>query len=226
MQAEVHKLLYVFPSNVSRAEGGQAVLDWAGADPFAGTAGAPGNNALHLIKGHPQVLTADECNRAIAHGEATGKVEGESDNPRAELDEGAYRVSRIAWIQPTPETRWLYHRVGVLLMQWGREFGVEVSGFADPLQYTVYGPGEYFRWHMDLGPGSTSTRKVSLTVQLSGENEYAGGALEFITAPHVMPLRQAGAATVFPSYLAHRVTPVESGVRRSLVAWACGPAFR
>ena len=38
--------------------------------------------------------------------------------------------------------------------------------------------------------------------------------------------RELGAATVFPSYLAHRVAPVQSGVRRSLVAWAYGPAFR
>jgi len=94
------------------------------------------------------------------------------------------------------------------------------------LQYTVYGPEQHFDWHMDLGPGATSTRKLSMTIQLSGNDDYTGGALEFVNAPAMHEARAMGAATFFPSYLAHRVTPVETGTRRSLVAWACGPAFR
>ncbi len=93
------------------------------------------------------------------------------------------------------------------------------------LQYTVYGPGERFDWHMDLGPGPTSARKLSMTVQLSPPDDYAGGDLEFVGNRHAAE-RELGAATIFPAYVGHRVTPVERGTRRSLVAWVYGPSFR
>ena len=35
-----------------------------------------------------------------------------------------------------------------------------------------------------------------------------------------------GNAIVFPSYIAHRVLPITSGMRHALVAWIHGPAFR
>ena len=99
-------------------------------------------------------------------------------------------------------------------------------GLVEALQYTVYGPEQHFDWHIDLGSGQTSARKLSMTLQLSEAGDYSGGALEFINAPSPAAARKIGAATVFPSYLAHRVAPVQSGVRRSLVAWAYGPAFK
>ena len=35
-----------------------------------------------------------------------------------------------------------------------------------------------------------------------------------------------GTLVAFPSYVMHRVTPVTSGTRKSLVAWVAGPKFR
>jgi PKHD-type hydroxylase len=40
------------------------------------------------------------------------------------------------------------------------------------------------------------------------------------------PARRQGSVICFPSFLAHRVSPVTRGLRRSLVAWAYGPAYR
>lgn len=37
--------------------------------------------------------------------------------------------------------------------------------------------------------------------------------------------RTRGSGVLFPSFLAHQVTPVTRGLRRSLVAWAYGPQF-
>ncbi|MSQ71226.1 MAG: 2OG-Fe(II) oxygenase [Betaproteobacteria bacterium] len=153
--------------------------------------------------------------------ENTPRVDG-----RVELGPSAYRVSHITWIEARAETHWLFHKLGTLFAEAGAYFGFELTGFVDALQYTVYGPEQHFDWHMDLGPGLTSARKLSLTIQLSGGDAYTGGALEFINAPAMTQSREVGAATFFPSYLVHRVSPVESGVRRSLVAWACGPVFR
>jgi PKHD-type hydroxylase len=38
--------------------------------------------------------------------------------------------------------------------------------------------------------------------------------------------RTRSAIIAFPSLFLHRVTPIVSGVRKALVIWATGPAFR
>jgi PKHD-type hydroxylase len=35
-----------------------------------------------------------------------------------------------------------------------------------------------------------------------------------------------GKVVLFPSFMLHRVTPVTKGIRRSLVVWVTGPAFK
>jgi len=216
------KLVYAFPSRIDRTPEQALSLVWpAGEAPFASSRVLAQNNALQTISMRPEALSAEECARVIALGEALPRSDG-----RVELGEAAYRVSHIAWIKPAPETHWLFHKLGVLFNEAGERFGMDLSGFVDALQYTVYGPDQHFDWHMDLGPGTTSLRKLSMTLQLSDAGEYRGGALEFLNAPGMPQSRPAGSAIFFPSYLAHRVTPIESGIRRSLVAWACGPAFR
>ena len=43
--------------------------------------------------------------------------------------------------------------------------------------------------------------------------------------PYVAETRR-GTIIAFPSYVLHRVSPTESGVRKSLVIWVSGPEFR
>ena len=222
MQSEKHHYVYEFPPAIeTNAPGIVTPVHSDRADPFRSLAYTRENNALTTIQIKPGAFSADECRRVEAIGNAQVPMEG-----RVELGESAYRVSHIAWIKPAPDTHWLFHRLGALFADAKRHFGMNITGFVDPIQYTVYGQGQYFDWHMDTGPGASSTRKISLTIQLSAESDYVGGALEFITAPELPPIRSMGTATIFPSYLAHRVSRIEKGVRRSLVAWACGPTFR
>ena len=101
-----------------------------------------------------------------------------------------------------------------------------IFGFSDALQYTVYGPGHKFDWHVDIGAGAASNRKLSMTIQLSDASAYEGGALQFISAPDLAMPKTRGTAVLFPAYLAHRVSDVTSGIRHSLVGWAAGAPFR
>ena len=39
-------------------------------------------------------------------------------------------------------------------------------------------------------------------------------------------LRKAGTIVIMPSFVYHQVTPVTSGLRRSIVIWANGPPWR
>jgi len=69
-----------------------------------------------------------------------------------------------------------------------------------------------------------SPRKLSLSLQLSDPVEYEGCVLELHAANSIeaAPLER-GTVIAFPSYILHRVSPILSGRRRSLVAWFSGP---
>jgi predicted 2-oxoglutarate/Fe(II)-dependent dioxygenase YbiX len=58
-----------------------------------------------------------------------------------------------------------------------------------------------------------------VSVQLSESSDYTGGDLQVGVANAT---RLIGSAIVFPSYQLHRVHPVQSGERFSLVAWLRG----
>ena len=216
------KFSYLFPDSIATDAKGALSLHWTPpGGPFEAERTLAFNDALPTLQLLPGAFSPTECRAIIALGDAQSSSPG-----RVELGADAYRVSKIVWIEPREATQWIYHRLGVLFAQANRHYGLELIGLVDALQYTVYGPEQHFDWHIDLGSGQTSARKLSMTVQLSETGDYSGGALEFINAPSPAAAREIGAATVFPSYLAHRVAPVQGGVRRSLVAWACGPAFK
>lgn len=144
------------------------------------------------------------------------------------------RYSRIAWLAHEPEnaeSAWLYGKCMALVHRANVHFGLDIWGFAEPLQYAEYPPGGRYCWHMDCGISDTEAprppRKVSFTLQLSHAEEYRGGELEFLIE-HRFPkaTRDRGTMIVFPSYMAHRVEPVTDGTRRSLVGWVCGQEYR
>lgn len=211
--------LYTFPDRLRDLGGGQHEMGWTpGIAPFGAEHPLPPNEALNTVQRYPAALSADECDAVVDFGEGLPRSQG-----RVEIGDDQYRVSHIAWIEPVPQMQWLYHKLGGLFLRAARHYGFELTGFVDALQYTVYGPGQHFDWHMDLGPGRTSTRKLSMTIQLSENGEFTGGDLQILGAPAGSEM---GMATFFPSFMAHRVAPVLSGTRRSLVAWGSGPAFR
>ena len=100
----------------------------------------------------------------------------------------------------------------------------------DDIQYTEYHATNdgHYGWHQDIGPGALSTRKVSITVQLSGPDEYEGGDLEYWKGGQDIQKapRGKGVVFIFPSYMMHRVTPVTKGVRRSFVLWVGGGHYK
>ena len=98
----------------------------------------------------------------------------------------------------------------------------------DSIQYTVYSEGGgHYDWHMDIGPGSISHRKVSVTIQLSDPSEYEGGDLELWYGGGVIQIpKNKGLTVIFPSFSMHRVTPITKGTRKSLVLWLGGEHYK
>lgn len=116
--------------------------------------------------------------------------------------------------------------------------------------------GAFYGWHTDGGgdwadvykkeiPGVTpkdkkyvqninqvgKVRKISATISLN--TGYTGGDLKFDYGENSSPryqiceaVRNLGTICVFPSFINHCVTPIETGERYSLVVWCLGRPFK
>ena len=107
-------------------------------------------------------------------------------------------------------------------------FGFDISGISE-YQIARYNVSEYYKEHMDCRlRGVPSTRKLSVTVQLSDPSCYEGGDFLFGKDIPQPPeeVKNKGSVLVFPSFLYHQITPVKNGDRFSLVGWYEGPQWR
>ena len=90
-----------------------------------------------------------------------------------------------------------------------------------------YRVNQFYNWHHDIDWRVTDrpTRKVSVSILLSDPASFKGGNLEFFEISDYKPDKRQGVGTFFPSYLQHRVTPVELGERYAITGWAKGPQW-
>ena len=143
--------------------------------------------------------------------------------------ENTIRKSNIKWLPVNDEWNWVYDRVSNQIMEANKAlWQFNLHTIIDNIQYTEYeGNGGHYDWHLDIGPRSINHRKVSVVVQLSNPDDYVGGNLELHPGSNSFAVPRAkGAVVVFPSFLLHRVTPLTSGLRRSLVLWAGGEPYK
>lgn len=146
--------------------------------------------------------------------------------------DSTYRKSKIIWIPLNDETQFIYDKIVFLLKDANKNmWNFNITNIIDKLQLSEYEGDNrqeeqgHYDWHMDFGENN-STRKISLTVQLSNENDYENGDLEFMVHRTILKApREKGSVIIFPSYLTHRVTNVTKGKRKSLVFWIHGPPF-
>jgi PKHD-type hydroxylase len=144
-------------------------------------------------------------------------------------DTDTHRKSNVAWLHEVDNAT-LFH-----LFKFAKDFAdvtsIEIMCRAD-IQYTEYhgSEGGKYDWHHDIDWNRNDgwDRKISVTVQMSHPDEYEGG--DFAMGDGQEPLpdwhKEKGTVLLFPSYIVHRVAPVTSGVRKSLVAWFEGPTWR
>ncbi len=169
-------------------------------------------------------------------------------NPDEELTEeqlkdlSKKRKSHLVWMNE----RWIYREIHPYIHQANANAGWNFDwDFSESCQFTKYKEGEFYDWHCDSWdkpydkPDEPDRhgkiRKLSVTVSLSDETEYEGGDFEFDfrnkdaekSQPQVCKeIRPKGSIVVFPSFVWHRVKPVISGTRHSLVVWNLGKPFR
>lgn len=174
----------------------------------------------------PDALDAGQCDLVVSLMSELGLHEGgvarrAEDTPS--VDDSVRRVRQAA-LPRTAATAPVYERVAEVADAANRaSFGFELAGLDEDLVVVEYGPGDFYNWHLDLGPAAPR-RKLSVSIALSSPEDYGGGAITF--PGREVDSTPRGAAVVFPSFLLHGVQPVTRGCRRALLAWVGGPPFR
>ena len=155
------------------------------------------------------------------------------------------RDSNIVWMND----RWIYKEIQPYVHQANTSAGWNFNwDFSESCQFTKYNKGQFYDWHCDSwdrpyfrqdnpqDPTNGKIRKLSVTVSLSDPKDYKGGELEFDfrnldpdKKPNIKKCKERlpkGSLVVFPSFVWHRVCPVKSGERNSLVIWNLGYPFK
>ena len=155
-------------------------------------------------------------------------------NPQNSKIKDNVRKSQHCWI---PSTHWIGGFLWHFIKMANKDnFLYDISDIEnDLIQYTQYNKGDFYKWHTDMdicdiNEPDQLVRKLSFTLQLTNEDEYTGGNLEFAdfddsSYTFSVP-KSRGTVIVFDSRVPHRVTPVESGIRKSLVGWVVGKRWR
>ena len=152
------------------------------------------------------------------------------------------RKSNVVWMND----KWIYKEIHPYIHQANAMAGWNFEwDWSESCQFTKYKLNQFYDWHCDSWnkpydkPDDLNShgkiRKLSVTVSLSDETEYEGRDFEFdfrsaedgSNQPQVCKeIRPKGSVVVFPSFVWHKVNPVTSGTRYSLVVWNLGWPFR
>ncbi len=143
------------------------------------------------------------------------------------------RKSKIAFVPDNNFYSDIYGMIDQYVTKINRDyFGFDISYGIHDVQFATYSGEEqgHYGWHHDVffAQKEPYHRKLSFVLQLSDPNEYTGGDFQFRDVPAVSDeqFKPQGSLLIFPSFFYHRVTPVLTGTRYSLVSWIDGPRWR
>ena len=181
------------------------------------------NNYLASPYMMPDYFSREECEKVVSASKELAEVAGTAGEV---AQSNQYRKSKVRFIAPETDNLWIFKKLQAAAAQANQYYRFDIAGFKERLQVAEYTGSGHYTWHIDVGKNDMSSRKLSVSVQLSDGNDYEGGDLEFHSLGNTNAPKSIGSTIIFPSYLLHRVTPVTSGMRRSLVVWVHGAPFR
>lgn len=190
----------------------------------------PGRDHLAYWEGF---LTQDDINLILAQPEWNNLQDGCIGGAGGSFQVNeSVRSTKVAWVGAKPELQHIWDKLaGVMAEVNSRFFHFDITGFHEPMQLGLYTESQqgHYDWHTDAAPSDKGVpRKLSMAMLLSDPSEFEGGEFQVKTSTDSVQTLETlkGRAWFFPSYTLHRVAPVTKGMRRSLVLWAGGPAFR
>ena len=180
------------------------------------------NKIYHIKEG---IVPDSFCDSIIAEGES-------SNITKAEIKDGDKnnRSSKVSWLDNKKLQSSLSNLVQLANDESNWNFSLREF---EPLQYSIYNVGDHYDWHIDSHKKPYDNgliRKLSFTLCLS--DDYEGGDFE-LCKPNPKPEKhlfknfelKKGTMIIFPSFVWHKVNPVLSGIRKTLVGWVVGKPF-
>jgi PKHD-type hydroxylase len=178
------------------------------------------------------IFTVDDCNSIIEDHDKLQFTNGLiGDN----YNDSSSRKSKIHFNFLNNNNEWIFQKLlHVTDLLNTKFYQYDLVGF-ESYQYTVYHEHDHFDWHLDMGlgnritspPSSLIPRKLSFVLFLSDKDDYTGG--EFLLNIGDTPIELEivkGRVYAFPSFIMHKISPILTGNRKSLVWWAVGPKFK
>src|SRR5476649_1216465 len=101
-------------------------------------------------------FTPAELDRIEAYGDGRAPMRAELAR-RSDIPDHK-RSTRVAWMERTAQTEWLYARLQEIVLRLNTEFyKYDLYGLIEAFQYTVYegSEGGHYNWHVDLDRKST-----------------------------------------------------------------------
>lgn len=185
-----------------------------------------------------EIFSKDDCEKIVELCKKTLTIKPSVNFSNNKID---IRKSKNDFLFLDNENRWIFEKINHFIEHVNsRFFKMNLIGY-ESIQYAEYQSKtqDKYDWHTDLIfgdklqdtkyiPNIILTRKLSISILLSDETTYEGGNFELHTngehKPNKIEMKQ-GSAVVFPSYVFHRVTPMITGTRKSLVVWVVGNNF-
>lgn len=148
------------------------------------------------------------------------------------------RDSLVKFIERNDDSAWIFDKFNTVIRSLNEQFyNFNLNGYPN-FQYTVYKSetkGKY-DWHTDTifdtvddKMATMDTRKLTVVMLLNDpQNDFSGGEfqLNLSSEDDATTINiQKGMIIAFPSFFIHRVKPVLTGVRKSIVIWVEGPKF-
>jgi PKHD-type hydroxylase len=110
-------------------------------------------------------------------------------------------------------------------------FGFDVYDYQDNdwiyhNTYSFKNQGQY-NWHIDMMKNDIYDLKYTVLLNVS-EKKYTGGEFNIMLGDVFKfdTLNNPGSLIIFPSFLLHKVNPVTSGERKTLVVWKKGKLWQ
>ena len=140
------------------------------------------------------------------------------------------RNSSVSWIKD----RTLCQRVFSVIKDKTSDFSNLYLDNIEPLQYSEYDTSQEYGWHQDVyNTPYTDGRIRKMSFSIFVNENFEGGEFDLeIHGPDAKPRyisewkRSNENCVIFNSDMWHRVRPVKSGIRKSIVGWLLGPAIR
>lgn len=116
-----------------------------------------------------------------------------------------------------------YNLIQSLIIEEYAGSNLDIGNISE-FQYVHYPVGGMFKWHQDIihKPDKDGrVRGLTFSLNISEESDYEGGELQLkIDKNKTISLgKKKGSYLIFPSFMTHQVTKVESGNREAIVVW-------